>query len=126
MITGTVTNDLDILITLDVADGNGVFVPLEVVLDTGFNGDLSLPAQVIRSLGLTYRGRITCTLATGEEAALSNYDGVALWHGQPRDVAVIETGGEALLGMALLMGSRITIDARVGGEARIEESPPSE
>ena len=54
---------------------------------------------------------------------MSNYDGVVLWHGQPRDVVVIETASESLIGMALLVGSRMTVDARICGEVLIEEDP---
>ena len=42
------------------------------------------------------------------------------WHTQRREVEIVETDGEALLGMALLLGSQISIDARVGGEVLIE------
>ena len=123
MITGEVTEDLDLLVTVEVANNNGTFVPIEVVIDTGFNGDLALPRDVILALGLSYRGETTWTLATGEEAAMSNYEGVISWHGRPRDVVVIETGSEFLLGMAVLVGSKVTIDAQVGGEVVIEENP---
>ena len=123
MITGRVSESLDLLVPIEVSDKNGVFLPLEMVLDTGFNGDLALPREVIQNLGLTYRGQTSLTLATGEEATMSNYDGVVLWHGQPRGVVVIETASESLIGMALLVGSRITVDARICGEVLIEEDP---
>ncbi len=123
MITGRVSESLDLLVPIEVSDRNGVFLPLEIVLDTGFNGDLALPREVIQNLGLTYRGQTSWTIATGEEATMSNYDGVVLWHGQPRDVVVIETASESLIGMALLVGSRITVDARICGEVLIEEDP---
>ena len=123
MITGRVSESLDLLVPIEVSDRNGVFLPLEIVLDTGFNGDLALPREIIQNLGLTYRGQTSWTLATGEEATMSNYDGVVLWHGQPRDVVVIETASESLIGMALLVGSRITVDARICGEVLIEEDP---
>ena len=38
MITGKVAENLDLLVTIEVANSSGVFVPLEVVIDTGFNG----------------------------------------------------------------------------------------
>ena len=42
------------------------------------------------------------------------------WHAQRREVEILETAGESLIGMSLLFGSKIAIDARVGGEVLIE------
>ena len=121
MITGTVTEDLDLVVTIEVANSSGAFDPLEVVIDTGFNGDLALPRDVVRRLGLAYRGHFNFTLATGEVARLPNYEGVVPWHGRTLEVEILETESESLLGMELLMGSKITIHAQVGGDVLIEE-----
>ena len=125
MITGTVTENLDLLVPIEISNSNGALEPLDVVIDTGFNGDLALPRDVILALGLAYRGELSWTLATGEEATFSNYDGVVSWHRQPRDVEVVETESESLLGMALLNGSKITVYAQVGGDVLIEEDSPT-
>ena len=123
MISGIVTEDLDLLVTIEIFDGNGVLRSLEAVLDTGFNGDLALPRDVILELGLAYRGKLSWILATGQEESMSNYDGAVSWHGQSRDVVVVETASESILGMALVIGSKLTVDARIGGEVLIEENP---
>ena len=125
MIRGSVSENLDLLVTIEVSDIYGVFRSLEVVLDTGFNGYLILPEHVIQSLRLTYRGQVSTRLASGQEEAMSNYDAVVSWHGQTRDVEVLAAEGGALVGMALLLGSKLTVDARTGGEVLIEEAPPS-
>ena len=122
MITGTVTQDRELRVTVEVANSTGGVQPLEVVLDTGFNGDLMLPRDVVRRLGLDYRGQNTWTLATGQEETLAHYEGVVSWHGSPLEVEIVENESESLLGMGLLMGSKITIDARIGGEVLIEEA----
>ena len=122
MITGTVTENLDLLVTIEIANSDGGFEPLEVAIDTGFNGDLALPRDTIQSLGLTYRGQTSWTLATGKEVTMANYDGVISWHGQSREVEIIETESESLLGMALLIGSKIAVDAQIGGDVVIEEN----
>ncbi len=123
MISGIVTEELDLLVTIEIFDGNGALRSLEAVLDTGFNGDLVLPRDVILELGLTYRGKLSWTLATGQGEMMSNYDGVVSWHGQPRDIQVVETDSQSLLGMALVLGSKLTVDARIGGDVLIEEYP---
>ena len=122
MIRGILTEDLDMVVTVEVADSSGVFQPLEVVVDTGFNGDLALPRDVIARLGLTYRDHTPYTLGTGESETLRNYEGVASWRERTLEVEITETDSESLIGMALLTASKISIPARIGGEVLIEEA----
>ena len=123
MITGNVNQALDPSIPIDIEGDDGNFHSTEVVLDTGFNGELALPFDAIQRLGLTYRGQSAISLAVGEVLA-RYYDGTALWHGRRRDLQVLETDGESLIGMSLLEGSVITIQARAGGSVLIEEDAP--
>ena len=123
MITGNVNQTLDPSIPIDIEDDDGNFHSTEVVLDTGFSGELALPFNTIRRLGLTYRGRKPVRLAVGEMMA-SYYAGTALWHGRRRALQVLETDGESLIGMSLLEGSVITIQDRAGGSVLIEEDTP--
>lgn len=120
MIKGSLTEELNLLVPVEIVDHNGTLQRLEVVLDTGFSGDLALPSNVIRTLGLTYRGQGSWTLADGQRVTLSDYDGVVSWHEQRREVRVLETEGESLLGLSLLLGSKLTVNARVGGDVLIE------
>ena len=120
MITGSVNHALDPSIQIDIEDDDGNFHSTEVVLDTGFNCELALPFNAIQRLGLTYRGQSAISLAVGEALA-RYYAGTALWHGRCRALQVLETDGESLIGMTLLEGSVITIQARAGGSVLIEE-----
>ena len=65
-------------------------------------------------------GKCQQNLANSQRIQAYTYGGVVSWHTQRREVEIVETDGEALLGMALLLGSQISIDARVGGEVLIE------
>ena len=123
MIIGRVTPQLTALVDIEVEGHGGVFHSHEVILDTGFNGELALSAEAIRELDLTYNGHTFGFLADGSEAGVDYYDGVVLWHGRRLEVEILETAGESLLGMALLLGSRISIDALVNGEVIIEPPP---
>ncbi|MBA2345915.1 MAG: hypothetical protein H0V83_12630 [Rubrobacter sp.] len=49
------------------------------------------------------------------------YEGRVLWHGAVRSVAVIGAEGQPLIGMEMLRGSRLTLDAEPGGEVLVEE-----
>ena len=126
MMRGYVNRYLEPVVTIEVEDSDGALQSFEAVLDTGFNGDLALPYRAIEHLGLIDRDREEdWTLATGDEGPMPEFDGVVSWHGQSREVVVLETRGEPLLGTSLLSGSRISIDMRSGGEVQIEEDWPT-
>ena len=55
MIRGSVTPQLTALVDIEVEGHGGVFHSHEVILDTGFNGELALSAEAIQELGLTYK-----------------------------------------------------------------------
>ena len=105
-------------------DAEGQPRSLEVVLDTGFTGYLTLPSESISQLGLPSVGQRTFELANGELFDFRVYLGSLSWHGRPSDVLVLQSDSVPLLGMALLWGSRITMDALNEGEVTIEELPP--
>jgi clan AA aspartic protease len=92
-----------------------------VVIDTGFDGELILPRTLVAAL--THRGTYHAGLADGRYVALDYYEASIMWHGSPRTVRVLQSGAVALLGMELLQGSRLTMDAAPGGVLMIEELP---
>ena len=66
MIRGKVSGDQQALVVIDIMDDKGQPRSLEVVLDTGFTGYLTLPLESIRQLGLSSVGQRTFELANGE------------------------------------------------------------
>ena len=99
-------------------------IEIEAVVDTGFDGELTLPRGLIRRLGYPYAGFTRGTLADGSAVRFDYHEGSLLWHGrEERAVVVLAADGNPLIGMALLRGSRLTIDAVPGGAVRIEEPP---
>lgn len=44
-----------------------------------------------------------------------------VWHGREREVQVLATEGGPLVGMPVLRGSRLTVDATPGGAVRVED-----
>ena len=60
-------------------------------------------------------------MADGELSVMNAYSGRVLWHERPHDVVVIESEDAAMIGMNLIWGSRITLEARADGDVRIEE-----
>ena len=120
MISGEVRGDRQALVTIEIIDAEGRPRPVEAVLDTGFTGYLTLPEETIRQLGLSSVGRRTFELANGELFEFEAYLASVSWHGRLTDALVLRSGSEPLLGMTLLWGSRVTLDAIAQGEVRIE------
>ena len=105
MLRGLFDHDLKPRVSLEMIGESGQVHSIEVVLDTGFNGDLTLPPDTIRRLGLAKEVRYSATLANGMDVYLDGWKGTAHFHGQPRNILVLESGGEPLLGMNLLRGN---------------------
>jgi clan AA aspartic protease len=102
-------------------NGAGRGEEVEAVIDTGFDGELTLQEATIRRLGYPYSGSAGGTLADGSEVQFDFYEGRIFWHGVERAVAVIGAEGQPLIGMGLLGGSRLTLDAEPGGEVLVED-----
>ena len=88
-------------------------------MDTGFTGYLTLPAESVKQLGLPSVGQRTFELANGEMFEFEAYLAEVSWHGCLKDALVLESDSAPLLGMTLLWGSRITVDALTDGEVTI-------
>jgi clan AA aspartic protease len=88
---------------------------IKCVVDTGFEGFLTLPPAAIEQLGLTYVARINANLADNSNVATNVYLVTILWNGVERDVAVLAMGRRPLIGTALLQDYHLSIDLCEGG-----------
>ena len=120
MITGVVTANREAVIQTHIRAEDGHLEPMDAVIDTGFNGFLTLPTRRIASLTLTYAGSTRAVLGDGQEVSLDLFEATVLWDGQEREVAVLAAEGSALVGMALLSGYRVTLEVKGGGVVTIE------
>lgn len=122
MISGWVNEHREIAFVVQVSnrDNNALTALVEVVLDTGLSEELVLTPDIVSTLRLTPQGKMPLTLADGEEQIFDFYMASISWHGQKRIVAVVEMPAERLIGMNLLWGSCLIVDAADGGEAIIE------
>ncbi len=121
MIYGKVGNH-EALIELEVS-GNGQSQRIDAVIDTGYNGYLTLPAQLVTALQLPFAGHRRGMLADGSVTRLDVFMASVQWHGKPKAVLISQAAGTALVGMSLLEGSRLTIDIEDGGAVTIEAKP---
>jgi clan AA aspartic protease len=89
------------------------------VIDTGFIGTLTLPRRIIADLGLPWRGHERALLADGSRRLLDLHEATVDWDGRVRRVLVTATGSVPLIGMRLLYGYRLTVEAVDGGSVSI-------
>lgn len=120
MIQGVVNLRCEATLPLVVGNANGQRQIIEAVIDTGFNGFLTLPSAVIATLDLPWNASEIVTLGDGSETVFDLYAVTIIWDGQYREIDVAESETEPLIGMALLYGYRLQIDAIEGGIVRIE------
>lgn len=114
MMIGSVNADLEALLRLTVRDANGQPQEVEAVIDTGFNGFLTLPPILIPALGLPWLCRQQGQLADGSVQTFDVYVAMVDWDGQPRRVEVEVVDVKLLIGMALLQGSELRIQVLPG------------
>ena len=117
--TGRVNGDLQAWLTVEIVTPSGQPHPIEVALDTGFNGQIALPAITIQRLELSEESSRLAITATGDRVRLTTYYSTMMWHGEPRIIEVVEADSEPLLGMELLLGNRVTLDVLEGGPVTI-------
>jgi clan AA aspartic protease len=121
MIAGIVTVDREAVIELDVESAKGGSRRIRAVVDSGYTGFLTLPARTIAKMGLPFRGVRLGRLADGSQAEFEMFVASIRWHSDLRRILVAQAGGAPLVGMSLLQGNRLTMDAVNGGSVRIEQ-----
>lgn len=120
MIQGTVTADREAVIGLTIIDGSGQLHLVDVVIDTGYTGWLTLPPNFIAQWGLPFKRFGRATLADGTEVAFSVYDANVIWDGQLRSIRVDAIEAKPLLGMSLMYGYKLTLEDVDGGAVTLE------
>lgn len=121
MIQGVVNLRREATLTIAVGNSNRQLQVIKTVIDTGFNGFLSLPSAIITNLNLPWTGSdIVTFLGDGSAAFFDLYTAIVIWDGQYREIDIAEPETEPLLGMAMLYGYRLQVDNIEGGIITIE------
>lgn len=123
MIIGTVTANGEAIIRVLVRGPHGQEIEVDAAIDTGFNGFLTLPAQLITALALLFAGTTRAALGDGTEVQMDVFEATVLWDDQERVVSVLAAEGGALVGMSMLSGYRVILDVQDGGAVTIEALP---
>jgi clan AA aspartic protease len=119
MISGSVNARREATVRLHLIGPGGQTRDVTVVIDTGYNGTLTLPLAVINSLGLASALQRWVKLADGSRSSLQSYAAELLWEGQRRQILVLAIDEAPLLGTVLLDGCHLGIDFVPGGAVAI-------
>jgi clan AA aspartic protease len=123
MIPGVVNGNLEATIRLVVRGSGGQEQEIAAVIDTGFNGFLTLSPALVRQFGLPHIGQSRALLANGQEELLDLYEVTLLWDGQWRTVETDAADTDALVGMSLLYRYNVSVEAVEGGQVVIAALP---
>lgn len=104
MIVGIVTPAREAIVQIGVYDPDGKELLQNAVLDTGYNGWLTLPPSLITALNLKWDRFGRAVLADGGEIIFNIYEADIHLDGQRRTITVDEMDAEPLIGMSLLYG----------------------
>ena len=123
MIIGRVTAQREAVVLLVILDIVQQPHDVDAVIDTGFNGFLTLPRALVQMLQLPLAGNRRVTLGDGSTVVLDLYLATVLWDTQPREVLVLAAEGGPLMGMAMLYGSRVILHVADNGDVLIDPWP---
>jgi len=90
------------------------------VVDTGFDGYLTLSESLAGTLGLSYHSWIVVSLGDGSERVLRQYEAAVVWDRRERDVLALVAEGGPLVGMALLCDHDVFLNVVDGGRVIIQ------
>lgn len=117
-ISGSVRNLVPV-VPIVIVNADGSLQQFHVLLDTGFDGYLTLSASEVLRLGLKNPTPEPVTLADGAQQDSNVYTATVIWLGEPRLIRVHELEARPLVGMAMLNGNRVTLDVIESGPVTI-------
>jgi clan AA aspartic protease len=120
MMQGIVDQNCEATIRLVVGNADSQRQMVDVVIDTGFTGFLTLPLSVLTDLNLQAYRREEGILGDGSTCIFDVYRGFIIWDGELRRIDINESDTEPLVGMSLLYGYRMQLDAIEGGMVTIQ------
>jgi clan AA aspartic protease len=120
MMQGIVDQNCEATIRLVVGNLDSQRQMIDAVIDTGFTGFLTLPSSVLADLNLRAYRREEGILGDGSTCVFDVYRGLVIWDGELRRIDINESDTEPLVGMSLLYGYRMQLDAIEGGTVTIQ------
>ena len=114
MMQGIVNQNCEATLAI-VIRNNDQRLLIDAVIDTGFSGFLTLPSEIITTLGLAWKGRDIATLGDGSSCIFDVYIATVIWDGQYRIIDINGSETVPLIGMRLLKGYELRIQTIESG-----------
>jgi clan AA aspartic protease len=121
MIIGTVNADFEPIISLSIRGSDGKVYTQDAVIDTGFNGWLSLPPDLIVQLNLKWKRRGRAILGDGSECVFNVYEATVIWDGMTMVIPVDEADSEPLVGMLMMEGYELIVQVFEHGIVQLRD-----
>lgn len=121
MITGFVNVEFEPIIPLSIRCTDGKVFTQDAIVDTGFNGWLSLPPDLIAELNLKWKRRGRAILGDGSECVFNVYEAVVVWDETLPTIPVDEADSDPLVGMSLMEGYQLTMQVFEGGRVELRK-----
>ena len=106
---------------VSVAGRSGRSVRQTALIDTGFNGYISLPTTVVEDLGLLPIGAHVVELANAEVANVLLFSGEVAIGNIVRAVPIHGIGNEPTIGTSLFKYHHLSIDFMAGGDVDFDK-----
>ena len=125
MTTGRITADAEAVLSLSVRNPGEANreARFEAVIDTGFNGALTLPAGKIERLGLPEAGEDQVVLGDGRVVTMPTFEALVRFGETTHRFSVEQAPTEPLVGTELLWGYGLRVDFEPGGRVEMEALP---
>ena len=120
MIEGSVNANLEAVVTIPLLGSTGQTREIAAVVDTGFNGYLTLPPTLVAELGLSMVGDGEAIRADGSEVTFDVYGVTVVWDGQPKYDETAAVGIDDLVGMMLLDRQSPFVEIAGGGRVLVQ------
>ena len=120
VIRGAVNAAYEPIVALAVQGPTGQIRDIEAVVDTGYNGFLTLPPAMVSDLRLPFSSIGRGLLANGDEIRFEVYRGTVQWDGEPRHIRITAADATPLVGMRLLEDHSLLVDVKDGGRVVVQ------
>ena len=117
MITGIVNPDFDPINQISICGLDGKVYTQDAIVDTGFNGWLSLPPDLFAKR----RGRAFLVMEVNASSMSIKYKAVLFWGGNFLTILIDEGDSEPLVSMSVMEGYQLMVQVPEGGHVELSK-----
>lgn len=116
---GLVNRDLEAILSVRLRGPNQIEHVLDAMVDTGYTGSITLPLTIIHRMVLPCYSGGRVVLADGSVRRFDTFSAEIFWAGLWQKIIVSNVGDESFIGMTLISGRGLWLEAITGGVVEI-------